>query len=122
MSRDIPSKQKLIEEIIRGVCELPDYNSPDDQPELLQCTVQELDAILDRCLPDETGCSEELERLRKLEEHVERVACWINPNDVYREIRQTRDDIHSAREARRRAVKTSGAVRQVLPQIDKPPQ
>src|SRR5258708_3749848 len=44
----------------------------------------------------------ELERLRKLEEHVERVACWVNPQDVYLEIRRTRDDIYNAREERRR--------------------
>lgn len=41
------SKQQLIEAIIRDVCELPDYNSPDDQPNLLQCTVEELSAILE---------------------------------------------------------------------------
>ena len=28
--------------VVQNVCELPDYNSPDDQPELLQCTVTEL--------------------------------------------------------------------------------
>jgi len=28
--------------VVQRVCELPDYNSPDDQPDLLQCTVTEL--------------------------------------------------------------------------------
>lgn len=51
----LTSKQQLIEAIIRDVCELPDYTSPDDQPNLLQCTVEELDAILDRHLQVETA-------------------------------------------------------------------
>lgn len=50
--------------------------------------------------------TEELERLRKLEDHVERVACWVNPQDVYLEIRRTRDDIYNAREERRRIARS----------------
>ncbi len=36
--------------IIRNVCELPNYTSPDDQPDLLTCTVDELDACIERAL------------------------------------------------------------------------
>lgn len=28
---------------VQNVCELPDYNSPEDQPDLVMCTVQELE-------------------------------------------------------------------------------
>jgi hypothetical protein len=35
--------KKLTAAIILNVCELPDYTSPDDQPDLLQCTVTELE-------------------------------------------------------------------------------
>jgi len=38
--------ENTINLIIRDVCELPDYNSPDDNPELLMCTVGELEYIL----------------------------------------------------------------------------
>lgn len=47
------SKTRLIEAIIADVCDLPDYNSPDDRPTLLQCTTKELSAILERRLADE---------------------------------------------------------------------
>lgn len=42
--------EAAIPAIIKDVCELPDYTSPDDNPELLQCTVKELDLILRRHL------------------------------------------------------------------------
>lgn len=33
--------------VVLHVCELPDYTSPDDQPDLVMCTVQELkDCVL----------------------------------------------------------------------------
>lgn len=35
--------EKFAAQVIQNVCELPDYNSPDDQPDLLQCTVSELE-------------------------------------------------------------------------------
>ena len=36
--------------IIKDVCELDGYTSPDDNPDLLQCTVQQLELILWRHL------------------------------------------------------------------------
>jgi hypothetical protein len=42
--------RQLVDMIVRDVCELPDYNSPDDQPDLLQCTTRQLSNILDRHL------------------------------------------------------------------------
>ncbi len=58
MSDLLTSKTKLdhlVDGIIRDVCELPDYNSPDDQPELLQATCSQLEAILRNRLGDETS-------------------------------------------------------------------
>jgi hypothetical protein len=34
--------ERIADKAVLGVCELPDYTSPDDQPDLLQCTVDEL--------------------------------------------------------------------------------
>jgi hypothetical protein len=42
--------EEAVPAIIKDVCELPDYTSPDDNPELLQCTVKELELILRRHL------------------------------------------------------------------------
>lgn len=42
----------VVSDIIRDVCELPDYTSPDDQPDLLQCTVEELTLIVTRSVED----------------------------------------------------------------------
>lgn len=42
--------EKTIERILRDSCELPDRNSPEDQPEMLLITVEELDMILRRHL------------------------------------------------------------------------
>lgn len=39
-------KNQLVSDIVRDVCELPDYNSPEDNPDSIQCTVQELSTIL----------------------------------------------------------------------------
>jgi hypothetical protein len=42
-----PSHEQIAALIVRTVCELPGYSSPDDQPDLIMCTVQELeDAVL----------------------------------------------------------------------------
>lgn len=41
---------EIVRDIITNVCELPDYNSPDDQPNLIQCTTGELEIILRRAL------------------------------------------------------------------------
>jgi hypothetical protein len=43
-------RQGLTGRIILNVCELSDYTSPDDQPDLLQCTVKELEACIERAL------------------------------------------------------------------------
>ena len=42
--------ETLVANIIRDICELPDYQSPDDQPDLVMATVEELTIILDRNL------------------------------------------------------------------------
>lgn len=39
--RSLP--QRIATRVVEAVCELPDYTSPDDQPDLLTCTVQELE-------------------------------------------------------------------------------
>lgn len=36
--------------VVRDVCELPDYSSPEDQPNLIQCTVEELHVIVSGAL------------------------------------------------------------------------
>lgn len=46
-----PDWRRLRDDIIRSVSEL-EYNSPDDQPNLLQCTVEELSDILEAVLSD----------------------------------------------------------------------
>lgn len=38
--------EKFAAKVIENVCELPDYTSPDDQPDLLQCTVKQLEACV----------------------------------------------------------------------------
>lgn len=38
--------EEFAAEVVREVCELSDYTSPDDQPDLLQCTVTELSACV----------------------------------------------------------------------------
>lgn len=39
--RSLP--QRIATRVVEAVCELPDYNSPDDQPDLVMCTVQQLE-------------------------------------------------------------------------------
>ena len=48
-----PCNGDLVARIIRNVCELPDYTSPDDQPDLLTCTVDELELCIRRALGEE---------------------------------------------------------------------
>lgn len=43
-------RDEFVALVIRNVCELPDYTSPDDQPDLLTCTVRELDACIERAI------------------------------------------------------------------------
>lgn len=51
MSDVILSKnQSIAELVVRNVCELPDYTSPDDQPDLVMCTVQQLERCVLRAL------------------------------------------------------------------------
>jgi hypothetical protein len=45
-----PADAKLIEHVVRNVCELPGYTSPEDQPELLMCTAKELEACIERAI------------------------------------------------------------------------
>jgi len=35
--------ERIATQVVENVCELPDYNSPDDQPDLVMCTVKELE-------------------------------------------------------------------------------
>jgi hypothetical protein len=35
--------ERIATQVVENVCELPDYNSPEDQPDLVMCTVQELE-------------------------------------------------------------------------------
>lgn len=42
--------ERLAEAVVRNVCELPGYTSPDDQPELVMCTVDELNACVVRAI------------------------------------------------------------------------
>lgn len=55
--------EKFAAQVILNVCELPDYNSPDDQPDLLQCTVRQLEACILSAFEyfDENGGSEKTE-------------------------------------------------------------
>lgn len=48
-------REQFVALIIRNVCELPDYTSPDDQPDLLTCTVGELDACIERAIDATPG-------------------------------------------------------------------
>ncbi len=48
-----PSNDQIVAQVLLGVCELPDYNSPDDQPELLQCTTKELELVVRRALGED---------------------------------------------------------------------
>lgn len=45
-----PGVPEQVLQIIDDICELPDYTSPEDQPDLLMCTVDELSTILNRVL------------------------------------------------------------------------
>lgn len=38
--------EKFAAQVILNVCDLSDYTSPDGQPDLLQCTVRELEACV----------------------------------------------------------------------------
>lgn len=40
--------EQFAAQLIQNVCELPDYTSPDNQPDLLQCTVKELESCVIR--------------------------------------------------------------------------
>lgn len=42
--------ERIAAQVVTNVCELPDYTSPDDQPELLTCTVDQLHLCVMRAL------------------------------------------------------------------------
>lgn len=44
--------EKAPARIVRAVCELPDYTSPEDQPDVIMCTVDELHAIVVQALSE----------------------------------------------------------------------
>jgi hypothetical protein len=98
----IPSKerslpQRIATRVVQGVCELPDYNSPEDQPDLVMCTVQQLehcvlqafeqleyDREMERGPPSETDALPEslrdpavvMERVRTLHQQTD-AALWL---------------------------------------------
>jgi hypothetical protein len=45
--------EAIVADTIRNVCELPDYTSPPDKPDLLQCTVRELETCIRRALGED---------------------------------------------------------------------
>jgi hypothetical protein len=47
------ARPSVVASILRGVCELPGYTSPDDQPDLLQCTTAELELVVRRALGED---------------------------------------------------------------------
>lgn len=55
VSDNIPALEKIATQVVQNVCELPDYNSPDDQPNLVMCTVEELHRCVMRALEEESG-------------------------------------------------------------------
>lgn len=48
MSKD--EAEKIANNVVQRVCELPDYTSPGDQPDLLMCTVDQLHLCVMRAL------------------------------------------------------------------------
>ncbi len=48
--RGMAEAEQIAADVVRRVCELPDYTSPDDQPDLLTCTVDELHLCVMRAL------------------------------------------------------------------------
>lgn len=50
VAKETEAKREAIARIIQGACDLPDRNSPEDQPEMLLITVDELDMLLQRHL------------------------------------------------------------------------
>jgi hypothetical protein len=42
--------EEIATQVVRNVCELPGYTSPDDQPDLVMCTVDELHLCVMRAL------------------------------------------------------------------------
>lgn len=44
--------EKAPARIVRAVCELPDYTSPEDRPDVIMCTVDELHAIVVQALSE----------------------------------------------------------------------
>jgi hypothetical protein len=49
---NIDDAKRLAAKIVQNICELPDYTSPDDQPELLQCTCDELENAVLNAIED----------------------------------------------------------------------
>lgn len=54
-SKDESQHERIATAVVQNVCELPDYNSPDDQPELVMCTVTELHNCVMRALEGFAG-------------------------------------------------------------------
>jgi hypothetical protein len=46
-------RDRVVAEALRNVCELDGYTSPDDQPDLLQCTAAELETCIRRALGED---------------------------------------------------------------------
>lgn len=64
--RGLGRRESIATQVVQNVCELPDYNSPDDQPDLVMCTVQELENCVLRAFEahdNETGARQSIELL-----------------------------------------------------------
>lgn len=46
-------RDRVVAKVLQEVCELPGYDSPDDQPNLLQCTTDELALCVRRALGED---------------------------------------------------------------------
>jgi hypothetical protein len=106
-SKRMSIRERVASRAVQNVCELPGYTSPDDQPDLVMCTVQELEACvlsafehIEECSADETsthlGWAEE-ERKCLLQYH----------NFHGRQMPDPEGAAHRARAAQLRSVETS---------------
>lgn len=56
-SKAMSIRERVASRTVQNVCELPGYTSPDDQPDLVMCTVQELEACVLRAFEEIAECS-----------------------------------------------------------------
>lgn len=56
-SKAMTLPERIASRVVQNVCELPDYNSPENQPDLITCTVQQLERCVLRAFEVITECS-----------------------------------------------------------------